>query len=225
MVDTFNDCLLQIGNAGTSCVIGTAYQIAAVACLSQKALALPVGRLLGGKDAADLILAAIGLLNIKLAMIACFTALMFLSLVLSFVWNKCNTTKFTSARGTLTFNIWVLIYEKIETSTVASVLHNFCSSDQRRSPAPADEAPPDEDVPTLASLAFPTERGRCPVPPAQRQQEYRSREGGDTGGFQTHMVETVFVNLLDSKVQASTTQGNLRQLIRVGEPLPDVAPP
>ena len=113
--------------AGLSAVFGTVAQIATVVCLTLKALNLPLGQVLSPDDSKNLILAAVGLLNIKAALISCAAALLFCCLAVTFLWDKCDCNHFTSQKHSTFFNIWALIYETIETSTVNVLLKYIVS--------------------------------------------------------------------------------------------------
>ena len=114
--------------AGLSAVFGTVAQIATVVCLTLKALNLPLGQVLSPDDSKNLILAAVGLLNIKAALISCAAALLFCLLAVTFLWDKCDCNHFTSQKHSTFFNIWALIYETIETSTVNVTLKHIVST-------------------------------------------------------------------------------------------------
>ena len=76
-----------VGFQGYSAVLGTAAQLATFACLS---LRLVIGRSpLSRAETQDLVLAGVGLLNVKGAIISCFAGLLFVSVVVSFLYNKC----------------------------------------------------------------------------------------------------------------------------------------
>jgi hypothetical protein len=77
-----------VGFQGYSAVLGTAAQLATFACL---ALRLYVGRApLTRAETQDLALAAVGLLNVKGAVISCFAGLLFVNVVISFAWSRCG---------------------------------------------------------------------------------------------------------------------------------------
>ncbi len=128
------------------------------------------GGVLNAKDSSDLILAALGLLNVKMALIACFAMLMFVLFLITFMYNKCNTKKFVSWKGSTTFNIWALIYETIETSTVDKLLKFLCSASESSSndePQIRDRYHSRCPNSGSASLAFSTDSRHHPAYPVQ----------------------------------------------------------
>jgi hypothetical protein len=189
-------------------VLGTAAQLVTVACLSQKALSLN-GGVLNAKESSDLILAAIGLLNIKMAMIACFAMLMFVIFMISFIRNKCDSKKFVSLKGSTTFNIWALIYETIETSTIDTVFKLVCSAPSDRKPRERPLHDSHSKCSGSASLAF----SNLPSVQAQGVTQVLTRGSSEPERGQesnklscvNHMetLETIFVNLCGYEFQAS----------------------
>jgi hypothetical protein len=150
-------------------VLGIAAQLATVACLSQKAISLH-GGVLNTNDSSDLILAAFGLLNVKMALIASFAMLMFVLFLISFLYNKCKTKKFVSWKGSTTFNIWALIYETIETSTVDTVLKFLCSASGDDEQKTKNSYHSCHTTSGSASLAFSTDSTNNQISPAYQAQ-------------------------------------------------------
>jgi hypothetical protein len=189
-------------------VFGTAAQLAAVACLSQKAGSLH-GGVLNAKDSLDLILAAIGLLNVKMALIACFAMLMFVLFIMSFLYNKCDTKKFVSWKGSITFNIWALIYETIETSTVDIVLKFLCSGSDEDEPEIRDCNHSRWRNSGSASLGFPTDKHHPCISPKNQARRVspvltgRCAELNDIAPAMMETMETTFVNEYGFDFQAS----------------------
>ena len=105
---------------GYSAVLGTAAQITTFTCISLRAY---IGRQLPtGLEARDYALAAAGLLNFRGALVSCFAGLLFLLVGVSFVRAGCRTAGFHSIRGTTYYNIWKLVYERVEKSSTGEVL-------------------------------------------------------------------------------------------------------
>ena len=101
-------------------MLGTAAQITTFACISLRAY---IGRQLPtGLEVRDYALAAAGLLNFRGALVSCFAGLLFLLVSVSFVRARCRTAGFHSIRGTTYYNIWKLVYERIEKSSTGEVL-------------------------------------------------------------------------------------------------------
>lgn len=140
-------------------MLGTASQILTVSCLVNKSASLK-GGVLSAKDASSLILAAFSLLNVKMAMISCFTMLLFMlvmvSVFVSLMCNKCDSKNFISRKGTTTFNIWALIYETIETSTIDTVIKFVCHCVSDNTPTMSESENSHSLVSGSASLSFAT---------------------------------------------------------------------
>jgi hypothetical protein len=162
-----------VGFQGYSSVLGTAAQLATFACLS---LRLYVGReTLSSAETQDLALAAVGLLNIKGASISCFAGLLFVDVVTSFLSSRCQCAKFHSMRGTLGYNMWKLIYERIETSStndLLKLLAKYCDCKcfaPKRVPERAAQRPPvraqqqQPEASALAALAVPAVAAAAPA--------------------------------------------------------------
>jgi hypothetical protein len=143
-------------------VLGTASQIKTGFCLSVKAVSLK-GGVLSAKDASSLVLAAFSLLNVKMALISCFSTLMLLLVVVSLMIYKCDTKKFVSRKGTTNFNIWALIYETIETSTMNSLIKFVCDCVSDKTPTMSESDKTLSPVSSSASLSFTTNSDKTPT--------------------------------------------------------------
>ena len=105
------------------------------------------------KESSDLIVAAVGLLNLKGALVACFAGMLF-CIILSLIFFICCCGKdqhnhldkiLTCVRGSYEYETWRAIYERIESSTLNDVLrlillsHLTCltRADAAKRPAPA----------------------------------------------------------------------------------------
>ena len=105
---------------GYSSVLGTAAQITTFACMSLRAY---IGRRPpSGLELRDYALAAAGLLNFRGALVSCFAALLFICVMFSFAWARFRVAELHSPRGTLSYSVWKLIYERIETSSTSDLL-------------------------------------------------------------------------------------------------------
>ena len=123
---------------------------------------------------------------------------MFFAFALSLAWHKCKTEGFNSRKGTLYFNIWALIYEKIETSTLSMLLK--CLGLAGKAPAPppaAPQQPQSHRDGARAFLAFPAASPQIPAPGSPP----RSPQAPPPGGL-VATIRTLFANRIDSRVQA-----------------------
>ena len=106
------------------------------------------------------------------------------------MWHKCKARGFVSPFGSLSYNVWALIYEKIETSTVnelLTLLIRLCAA----APQPDPGAPQEPAPGAQASLAFPSAAGTAPARPGPR-----------AGPTTAVMIRTLFANRLPFPVQA-----------------------
>ena len=115
-------------------------------------------------NTADLVLAAVGLLNLKGALISCFAGMLFVITITMMTIFICCRSKvklnetFTSFKGSFEFDIWRVLYEKIESSSINEVLRFVLKSKLaalrsklRPSKVAADEKPKDVQMDPMPS--------------------------------------------------------------------------
>ena len=150
---------------------------------------------MSAKDASSLVLAAFGLLNVKMALISCFSMLMLLLVVVSLMFHKCHTKKFVSRKGTTIFNIWALIYETIETSTMNSLIKFVCDCVSDKTPTMSETDNTLSPVSSSASLSFTTNRDARYSPAFQPNVTARKNvQCRMSHAVSMETMETTFVN-------------------------------
>jgi hypothetical protein len=136
-----------------------------------------------------------------MALISCFAMLMFVLVGISFLYYKCDTKKFVSWNGTTTYNIWALIYETIETSTIDSIIKCLpCDSFDKPSTAHRD----DSRGPNTgsASLGFTTNTYHHQISQAQWVSQGGVRNAMMSHALPMETMATTFVNQYGLDFQA-----------------------